>query len=74
VLFVVEDSERNIIDQKIIEAELYRRYRVHSMRCTLEEVQQNASISETKVLKVHGREIGFVYYRTGYQINQYPTE
>lgn len=38
VLFVVEDNERNIIDQKVIETELFRRFRIHSMRATFTEI------------------------------------
>jgi hypothetical protein len=36
VLFVIEDNERNIVDQKVIENELYRRYKIHSMRCNFD--------------------------------------
>lgn len=71
MLFVVEDSERNIIDQKVIEADLYRRYKIHSMRCTFEEIGKYGKIDEQSRLTVHNREIGFVYYRTGYQEDNY---
>lgn len=29
---------------------------------------------DTHVLKIRGREIGFVYYRSGYQVEQYTTK
>ena len=44
VLFVVEDNERNIIDQKIIEADLYKRFKITSMRCTFDEIGRYGKI------------------------------
>lgn len=72
VLFVVEDSERNVLDQKVIETELQAQYGICSMRCTFNEVAQMATLdADTHILKVRGKEIGFVYYRSGYQVEQY---
>lgn len=71
VLFVVEDNERNIIDQKVIETELFRRYRIHSMRATFDEIDRFGSMDDEGILNVYGKEIAFVYYRTGYQADQY---
>ena len=45
------------------------------MRCTFSEIQENAELDkDNHILKIRGEEIGFVYYRSGYQIEQYPTE
>jgi glutathione synthase len=42
------------------------------MRCTLKEISENMDFDrDTHVLKVMGKEIGFVYYRSGYQVEQY---
>ena len=38
VLFVCEDDERNLCDQKVIEVELMIKHNVRSMRKTLEEL------------------------------------
>ena len=47
-------------------------HKVSSMRRTFAELSKQAEIDpKTKILTVEGREIGFVYYRTGYQINHY---
>ena len=35
VLFVCEDDERNVCDQKVIEVELQNKYNIRSMRRTL---------------------------------------
>lgn len=70
VLFVIEDNERNVIDQKLIESTLYSCCKVQSLRCTFEEIYRYGVLDqESGVLKVHNREIGFVYYRTGYQLD-----
>jgi hypothetical protein len=45
------------------------------MRMTFEEIGHNLEVDEkTKTLKVRGREIAFVYYRTGYQVEQYTSD
>lgn len=45
------------------------------MRMTFSQIAENCEVDAvTKALKVKGREIGFVYYRTGYQLEQYDGE
>jgi glutathione synthase len=42
------------------------------MRCTLTQIAREASVDpETNTLSIRGREIGLVYYRSGYQIDNY---
>ena len=54
---------------------LQTNHNVRSMRRTFKELSINAKIDpKTKILTVEGREIGFVYYRTGYQLNHYQKE
>ena len=54
-------------DQKVIEVTLEHKYGIHSMRKTLTELQAQGQIDQsTKKLSVNNKEIGFVYYRTGY--------
>ena len=67
VLFVVDEKERNVIDQKVIETELQRLHGIPSMRCTLAQINALMVFNEdTHILKIRGKEIGFVYYRSGY--------
>jgi len=69
VLFLVTPDERNVIDQKIIEYELQVKYGLKCMRCTFQEIKDEGNIDkDTHILRVRGEEIGFVYYRSGYQI------
>lgn len=46
---------------------MQRKYGIKSMRCTLQEIAEAMSLNEeTHILKIRGKEIGFVYYRSGY--------
>ena len=66
-LFIIEENERNLGDQKCLESELYDRQGIKTLRATFAEVWKTYEIDPaTKVLRVQGREIGLVYYRTGY--------
>jgi hypothetical protein len=65
---VVEDKERNVVDQKIIETELQKHTGIKSMRMTFSEIYEEMKMNENHVLTIRNREIGFVYYRAGYQV------
>jgi glutathione synthase len=72
VLFIIEDIERNTVDQKIIEAQLSFKHEIYAMRATFADVHREAKMDEdTGALFFRGKEIGLVYYRTGYSIEQY---
>jgi hypothetical protein len=67
VLFVIEEVERNLTDQKILEVELWRVHGVKSMRFSFAEIEKLSEMdTETNILRIRGKEIGFVYYRCGY--------
>ena len=75
VLFLIDDSERNVIDQKVIESQLFATYGIKSMRHTFKEVFELMDFDQdTHILKIRNKEIGFVYYRNGYQVEQYQDE
>lgn len=74
VAFIVDDSERNVVDQKIIEVQLQLRTGIKSMRVRFSDVFSQGILDENNVLRINGKEIGFVYYRTGYQQEQYKNE
>ena len=51
------------------------KYGIKSIRATFKQIYQNMDVdSNTNILQVYGREIGFVYYRSGYQIEQYTSQ
>lgn len=70
VLFVVDEGERNVCDQKWIEVTLFETYKVRSLRMTLSQVEQRVTRNEaTGAISVDGKlEVALVYYRTGYQV------
>lgn len=72
VLFVVQENERNVFDQRHLEYALLSNHGVRAIRKTFKEAQQAAQINEeTGVLVVDGLEISVVYYRTGYAPTDY---
>lgn len=78
VLFVVQDSERNTVDQRMLEFELWKNHRIHVVRQSLADVHKNVHLnSETgQLLLVNGdgleNEVALVYYRAGYAPTDYP--
>ena len=73
-LFVVGDDERNMNDQKIMEYKLQVKYGIKSMRITFDQLIDEIQFDKgTHILKIRGHEIGFVYYRSGYQVEHFPT-
>mmetsp|Transcript_19284 Transcript_19284/g.13851 ORF Transcript_19284/g.13851 Transcript_19284/m.13851 type:complete len:83 (-) Transcript_19284:781-1029(-) len=68
VLFVVENIEKNVGDQKLVESSLYFDHgKIKSKRLTLQQVYEHGHLDEqTGALIIQGNEIGFVYYRSGY--------
>lgn len=62
-------------DQKCLETEIYDSHGIKTLRATFEDIYTYHEIDPvTRSLKVMGKEIGLVYYRTGYQIEQYASE
>ncbi|TNV79883.1 hypothetical protein FGO68_gene7423 [Halteria grandinella] len=81
VLFVIDEGERNICDQKLIEVELFERFGICSLRMTfaqlaerLQRDEETGTLFVDKSEKQQGREVAFVYYRTGYQVEHYKHE
>ena len=74
-MFVIEKNERNLGDQKCLESEIYDSQGIKTLRATFEDIYKYHEIdSETRALRVMGKEIALVYYRTGYQFEQYSTD
>lgn len=73
VLFVVEEIEKNVGDQKLVESCLYFDHgKIKSKRLTLRQIHEMGVMDEeTGVLKIQDDEIGFVYFRSGYAEHQF---
>uniref|UniRef100_A0A8D0L1R3 Glutathione synthetase n=1 Tax=Sphenodon punctatus TaxID=8508 RepID=A0A8D0L1R3_SPHPU len=70
VMFLVEDTQRNIFDQRCIENELWNR-NIQVIRRMFKDVFEKASLDNDKRLYMDGKEIAVVYYREGYVPKSY---
>ncbi|WWC87112.1 glutathione synthetase [Kwoniella dendrophila CBS 6074] len=82
ILFVVQEGERNVFDQKWLEYELLESHGIPVIRHTFSELSKLAKIDpETKNLllpsplepSVEAREVAVIYYRSAYTPDDYPT-
>lgn len=76
VLVVVQPGETNVVDQKLLEYELFNKHGIISVRATLEQISRKTTIGENNrlIFVPNGAEISVVYFRSGYGPNDYPTE
>ncbi|ORY29749.1 glutathione synthase [Naematelia encephala] len=82
VLFVVQDGERNVFDQRWLEYELLERHGIRVIRHTFSELANLAQIDRTtKTLLLPSpflpnaapTEIAVIYYRSAYTPSDYPS-
>uniref|UniRef100_UPI0037E7610E glutathione synthetase n=1 Tax=Semicossyphus pulcher TaxID=241346 RepID=UPI0037E7610E len=73
VMFLVEDSQRNIFDQRYIESELWKRD-IPTKRKRFDDVSKSGSLDQDKRLFVDGEEVAVVYFRNGYMPQNYTSE
>ncbi|CAF4858427.1 unnamed protein product [Pieris macdunnoughi] len=75
VLFVVEEVSYNICDQRFHEFEISeKRPDIMIYRKTLNEIYEEAELNDKKQLVIEGRPVAVVYYRSGYEPAQYPSQ
>ena len=76
VLFVVDEAEWNVCDQKWIEVELFEIFKVRSLRMTLLQISQRGTRNHSSGALMIDEifEVALVYYRTGYQVGHYLNE
>lgn len=73
VMFLVEESQRNIFDQRYIENELWKR-NIPVKRKRFDDVCKTGSLDKDKRLFVDGQEVAVVYFRNGYMPQNYISE
>ncbi|KAG7193673.1 uncharacterized protein KQ657_000360 [Scheffersomyces spartinae] len=72
VLFIVQNGERNVFDQKHVEFALLNNHGIKSIRMSLEEVQFLTTVRDNKLyIKQSMDEVSVVYYRSAYSPNDY---
>ncbi|PVF93063.1 glutathione synthase [Serendipita vermifera] len=81
ILFVIQPNERNVFDQRFLEYELLERHGIRVIRCTFEEIAQEAvPDKENRKLLIQTVtseapvEISVVYFRSAYTPIDYPTK
>ncbi|NXK48032.1 GSHB synthetase, partial [Chauna torquata] len=70
VMFLVEEVQRNIFDQRCVENELWNR-NIRVIRKRFRDVFEKGSLDGTRRLYVDGQEVAVVYYREGYVPKNY---
>uniref|UniRef100_A0A8C2XIF9 Glutathione synthetase n=1 Tax=Cyclopterus lumpus TaxID=8103 RepID=A0A8C2XIF9_CYCLU len=73
VMFLVEESQRNIFDQRCVESELWKR-NIPTIRKRFDDVSRTGSLDQDKKLFVDGHEVAVVYFRNGYMPQNYISE
>uniref|UniRef100_A0A8C8DSQ4 Glutathione synthetase n=1 Tax=Oryzias sinensis TaxID=183150 RepID=A0A8C8DSQ4_9TELE len=73
VMFLVEEVQRNIFDQRYVESELWRR-NIPTIRKRFDDVCGSGSLDQDKRLFVDGKEVAVVYFRNGYMPQNYTSE
>ncbi|XP_037101869.1 glutathione synthetase-like isoform X3 [Syngnathus acus] len=73
VMFVVEENEKNILDQRFIENELWKG-NIATIRKRFEDVSESGLLDGHKRLFVDHQEVAVVYFRNGYMPQHYKSE
>ncbi|XP_034733340.1 glutathione synthetase [Etheostoma cragini] len=73
VMFLVEEGQRNIFDQRYIENELWKR-NISTVRKRFDDVTKTGSLDQDKRLFVDDQEVAVVYFRNGYMPENYISE
>ncbi|AET38355.1 glutathione synthase Ecym_2643 [Eremothecium cymbalariae DBVPG len=69
VAFIVQNDERNVFDQRILEYNLFKHHNIKSCRLTLHEIHEKTKTDATSrrlYLNATNQEISVVYFRAGY--------
>ncbi|XP_051907259.1 glutathione synthetase-like isoform X2 [Hippocampus zosterae] len=73
VMFLVEENQRNALDQRFIENELWKR-NIATIRKRFEDVAEAGNLDQDKRLFVDCQEVAVVYFRNGYMPQNYGSE
>ena len=75
ILFIVQQGERNVFDQRHIEYLLIENHGIKSYRVTLEEAETLTTVNKDKLYIKHTMdEVSVVYYRSGYAPSDYESD
>jgi len=74
IVFVVQEGEKNTIDQRSLEFLLWEKYSIPVVRLTLAQAYYALTIQSDASLSYQGKEVTLIYFRAGYTPNDYPTQ
>lgn len=77
ILVVVQEGERNVFDQRLLEFDLLNRHGIKSIRLSLGQIEDKTYVdAETSriYLEETNKEISVVYFRSGYAPNDFTSE
>jgi len=76
IVFVVQDGETNVMDQRLLEFRLWETHSIPVQRMSLGEINRRGSlVGEHRCLMIDGvAEVAVVYFRAGYTPNDYLSE
>lgn len=75
ILFVIEDVTYNICDQRFHEFEIRTKYpHIRVLRKNLTEIYNTGVLGSNKELIIDGTVVSVVYFRSGYEPAQYPSQ
>jgi glutathione synthase len=69
ILVVVQEKERNVFDQRLLEYALLKNHGIRSVRLTLREIDTKTYVDESTnklYIKATNDEVSVVYFRSGY--------
>lgn len=73
MLMVVQPGERNAYDQQWLQARLWARHRVRTLRRSLGQLAAEGALDGDGALRVGGARAALVYFRAGYTPADYPS-
>ncbi|XP_050395898.2 glutathione synthetase [Patella vulgata] len=72
ILFLVSHNERNVMDQRFLEYEIYKQNKhIKVIRKTFDDLVKNGKLAEDRKYFINKEEVGVVYYRVGYAPTDY---
>lgn len=74
VAMIVQPNERNFSDQRLVQYQLWKVYKVRCFRVTLLEVHQQGKIGDKNNLMMGDKTVSVVYFRAGYTPEDHPSE
>jgi glutathione synthase len=74
VMMIVQPGERNSVDQRWLEYELWDASRIRMIRRTLADIEQRATLNARRDLEIDGHTIAVTYFRAGYTPDDYNSD